>query len=153
MFWAKVWKLPEFFIWKFSFFLADKFSIYLNRRVFVMSMYKKEKNKSVIFLKLRPLNQLTVLFLKFYRTGYAWLFFPPCFTRETTFVTSYFLYWPQSLFWKWVISKRKEFTSQKGKKLLPSNIYSGLYWCVKLIPQPNKLRDMCIKMQSWVVWK
>ena len=148
MFWAKVWNYQNFSSESFH-FLAVKFSIYLNRRVFIMCMYKWKKK----YLKHRPLNQFIVLFLKFDRTSYTWLFFPPCFTRDTTFVTSHFLSWPQILFWKWVISKRKEFTSQKGKKLLPSNIYSGLYWCVKLIPQPNKLRDMCIKMQSWVVWK
>ena len=36
MFWAKLWKISEFFYLKIFSFLEVKFSIYLNRRVFVM---------------------------------------------------------------------------------------------------------------------
>ena len=45
MFWAEIWKLPEFFIWKFS-FLMVKFSIYLNRHVFVMFEWCKVTHKT-----------------------------------------------------------------------------------------------------------
>ena len=36
MFWAKIWKILEFFLSENSLFLEVIFSIYLNRRVFVM---------------------------------------------------------------------------------------------------------------------
>ena len=40
MFWAEIWKVSEVFIWKFSIF-GGEFSTYLQRRVFVMNMRKK----------------------------------------------------------------------------------------------------------------
>ena len=45
MFWAKVWKISEFFIWIFFQFLEVKFSIYLNRRVFLMKHYISDQRR------------------------------------------------------------------------------------------------------------
>ena len=70
MFWAEIWKLPEFFIWKFS-FLVVKFSIYLDRHVFVMVTFcfvyiwpafqralDVKESKYEVFLKMTEIYQM-----------------------------------------------------------------------------------------------
>ena len=54
MFWAKIWKIPDFFNMKIFIFWVVKFSMYLNRRVFVMQVLlsgkkKKKKKKEEIY--------------------------------------------------------------------------------------------------------
>ena len=81
MFWAKIRKISEFFIWKFS-FLVVKFSIYLNRRVFVMTIatdkaffHPKNADISYFFTK-------TFVVGNHKRLGEALLMSTICFCRE-----------------------------------------------------------------------